>query len=174
MVLPKRKQNRLSSYDYDQEGAYFITICTQDRKCLLSRIVGGGAFDAPDNLLTDVGKIVEKNILSGDRVERITIANYVIMPNHIHLLLIVDAESSGTSKAPSPTNAVIPHFISTFKRFCHRYLEQKIFQRSYHDHVIRNEQDYAKIWEYIENNPKQWELDCFYVKEGEHVSFNRQ
>ena len=165
MEFPKRKPNRLASYDYNQAGAYFITICTQDRKCILSRIVGGGVLDAPDNLLTDVGKIVEKNILSGEYVERVSVTKYVIMPNHIHLLLVVGANTSGTSKAPSPTNALIPHFISTFKRFCHREIGERIFQRSYHDHIIRNEQDYLKIWEYIENNPKQWELDCFYVKE---------
>ena len=166
MEFPKRKPNRLASYDYDREGVYFITICTQDRKCILSRIVGGGVLDAPDNLLTDIGKIVEKNILSGEYVERVSVVKYVIMPNHIHLLLVVGANTSGTSRTPSPTNAVIPQFISAFKRFCHRESGERIFQRSYHDHIIRNEQDYLKIWEYIENNPKQWELDCFYVKEG--------
>ena len=165
MELPKRKPNRLSSYDYDREGVYFITICTQNRKCLLSRIVGGGAFDAPDNQLTDMGRIVEKYIISGNNVDRITVDKYVIMPNHIHLLLMVHMGASGTSRAPSPTNAAIPHFISTFKRFCHRDIGEKIFQRSYHDHVIRNEQDYLKIWEYIANNPKKWEQDCFYMKE---------
>ena len=166
MEFPKRKQNRLKDYDYDSAGAYFITVCTQDRKCLLSHIVGGGAFDAPDNQLTNMGKIVEKYVLSGNRVDRITVVKYVIMPNHIHLLLNVDMDQNGTSRAPSPTNAAIPHFVSTLKRFCHKEIGESIFQRSYHDHVIRNRQDYLKIWEYIDNNPKQWELDCFYVKEG--------
>ena len=164
MELPKRKQNRLKDYDYDSAGAYFITVCTQDRKCLLSHIVGGGAFDAPENQLTSMGKIVEKYIQSGNHIDRVTVEKYVIMPNHVHLLLIVDMVD-GTSRAPSPTNAVIPHFMSTFKRFCHRDIGQKIFQRSYHDHVVRDRQDYLKIWEYIDDNPKQWELDCFYVKE---------
>ena len=165
MELPKRKPNRLSSYDYDREGTYFLTICTQDRQCLLSKIVGGGAYDAPENQLTDFGKIAEKYILSGNRMDRITVEKYVIMPNHIHLLLTVDMNSGGTSKAPSPTNAIVPHFVSTFKRFCHREIGKTIFQRSYHDHVIRNEQDYLKIWNYIEGNPSKWEEDCFYVKE---------
>ena len=164
MELPKRKQNRLKDYDYDSAGAYFITVCTQDRKCLLSHIVGGGAFDAPENQLTSMGKIVEKYIQSGNHIDRVTVEKYVIMPNHVHLLLIVDMVD-GTSRAPSSTNAVIPHFMSTFKRFCHRDIGQKIFQRSYHDHVVRDRQDYLKIWEYIDDNPKQWELDCFYVKE---------
>ena len=152
-------------YDYDREGTYFITICTQDRKCLLSHIVGGGAFDAPENQLTSMGIIMEKYIQSGNQIDRITVENYVIMPNHIHLLLRVYRNDGGTSRAPSPTNAVIPHFISTLKRFCHREIGEGIFQRSYHDHIVRGEKDYLKIWEYIDNNPKQWELDCFYVKE---------
>lgn len=164
MKLPKRKPNRLSSYDYDGEGTYFITACTQDRKCLLSQVVGGGTLDAPKNILTDMGKTVEKYICSGNHIDHVTVEKYVIMPNHVHLLLTVDM-ADGTSRAPSPTNAVIPHFMSTIKRFCHRDIGQKIFQRSYHDHVIRDRQDYLKIWEYIDNNPKQWELDCFYVKE---------
>ena len=156
MDLPKRKPNRLSSYNYDGEGTYFITICTQDRKCLLSRIVGGGALDAPKNQLTNMGEIVEKYILSGNCMERITVDKYVIMPNHVHMLLTVDM-ADGTSRAPSPTNAVIPRFVAAWKRFCHHDIGQKIFQRSYHDHVIRDRQDYLKIWEYIDNNPKQWE-----------------
>jgi len=162
MELPKRKPNRLKSYDYDAEGVYFITICTQNKKCLLSRIVGGGALDAPSSQLTEAGKSVEKYILSGTRIERVSVEKYTIMPNHIHLLLAV---SGGTSKAPSPTNAIIPHFVSTLKRFCHREIGEKVFQRSYHDHIIRNKQDFLRIWEYIDNNPKQGELDCFYVKE---------
>ena len=166
MEFPKRKPNRLSFYDYDQEGAYFITICTQDRKCILSRIVGGGALDAPENQLTDFGKIVEKYIISGNRTNRVAVVKYVIMPNHIHLMLTVDRNVSGPSRAPAPTNAVVPRFVASLKRFANQEIGHNIFQRSYHDHIIRNKQDYLKIWEYIENNPKQWEMDCFYVKEG--------
>ena len=115
MELPKRKRNRLHSFDYNSAGAYFITICTQDRKCLLSRVVGGGALDAPENQFTDMGMIVKKYILSGNNMDRITVQKYVIMPNHIHLLLTVDIESGGPSKAPAPTNAVIPRFVATLK-----------------------------------------------------------
>ena len=84
MELPKRKPNRLKTYNYSSDGAYFITICTQDKKCLLSKIVGGGALDAPKNILTDAGKIVEKHILS--EICRVTVNKYVIMPNHIDYL----------------------------------------------------------------------------------------
>ena len=164
MDFPQRKPNRLPHFDYSTPGAYFITICTQNRLPILSSIVGGGAFDAPHIQLTRAGQTVYKYIDSGNRIPEITADKFVIMPNHIHLILLVDnTSSSGTSRAPSPTNAIIPHFVSTFKRFCHRDIGQTIFQRSYHDHVIRNERDYLKIWEYIDSNPAKWQEDCFYV-----------
>ncbi|MBQ7895763.1 MAG: hypothetical protein IJ364_04290, partial [Oscillospiraceae bacterium] len=71
-------------------------------------------------------------------------------------------ESSGTSRAPSPTNQIIPHYMSTLKRFVNRDLGENIFQRSFHDHVVRGQADYLEIWEYIENNPLSWTEDCFY------------
>ena len=162
-MLPKRKPTRLPFYDYSTPGAYFITICTQDRKNLLCHIVGGGALDAPKCHLTHSGEIVRQYILSGAKIPNVQVDKYVIMPNHIHLLLsITETAFDGTSWAPSPTNAIIPHFVSTLKRFCHQAIGAKIFQRSYHDHVIRCEQDYLKIWEYIDTNPAQWKNDCFY------------
>ena len=163
MDLPERKPNRLPEYDYSTPGAYFITICTKNRQPTLGHVIGGGAFDAPHTHLTDAGKIARQYIVSGNNLPGVTVDKFVIMPNHIHMILLVDeTAANGTSRAPSPTNAVIPHFVSTFKRFCHRDLDAVIFQRSYHDHVIRDEQDYLKIWEYIENNPARWEEDCFY------------
>ena len=157
MELQQRKPNRIPEYDYSQEGSYFITICTKDRQPILSKIVGGGALDAPTAVLTPIGEIARKYLISGNRISGITVDKYVIMPDHIHFILLVDETAAmGTSKAPSPTNAAIPHFVSTFKRFCHRDIGAVIFQRSYYDHVIRNQQDYDEIWQYIENNPRKW------------------
>ena len=157
MDLPQRKPNRIPDYDYNQSGAYFVTICTQDRKQILSHIVGGGARDAPVITLTKIGQIVQNYIISSNRIPGITIDKFMIMPDHIHLLVQVDESASiGTSRAPSPTNMAIPHFVSTLKRLCHREIGSVIFQRSYYDHVIRNQRDYDEIWEYIENNPRKW------------------
>ena len=157
MDLPQRKPNRIPDYDYNQSGAYFVTICTQDRKQILSHIVGGGARDAPVITLTKIGQIVQNYIISSNRIPGITIDKFMIMPDHIHLLVQVDESSSiGTSRAPSPTNMAIPHFVSTLKRLCYREIGSVIFQRSYYDHVIRNQRDYDEIWEYIENNPRKW------------------
>ena len=157
--LPQRKKNRLEDFDYSTPGAYFITICTENRRNLLGQIVGGGALDAPQIRLSAAGEIVEKYILSGNRAANVTVDKFVIMPNHIHMILIING---GPSKAPAPTNAAIPHFVSTFKRFVNREVGKNIFQRSYHDHVIRGDADYLQIWQYIDSNTAKWKEDCFY------------
>lgn len=87
------------------------------------------------------------------------------MPNHIHLLLSID-RGSGTGD-PSPT---LGNVIGWYKYMATKRINEKagtsgtrIFQRSYHDHVIRNEKDYRMIWNYIEGNPMRWMEDCFYT-----------
>ena len=133
MELPKRKPNRLKNYDYDREGAYFITICTQDRRCLLSHIVGDAALGVPKSELTDLGRIVEKYILSGNQMDRITVEKYVVMPNHIHLLLLVDMENGGTPRAASPTKAIIPRFVAALKRLVNKLAEYYLLSRHRQD-----------------------------------------
>ncbi len=91
--------------------------------------------------------------------DNVCIDKYVIMPNHIHLIL--EVKNDGMSQAPSPTNAIVPKFISLFKRYCNREYGKNIFQRSFHDHIIRDENDYLKIWNYIDTNPQKWQEDCF-------------
>ena len=160
MNLPKRKQNRLQNYDYSSSGAYFITICTQNREQILCDFVGDGALDVPKTVLTDIGRIVDKHILSTNNIPSVTVDKYVIMPNHIHVILIVD--NNGTSKAPSPTNNIISHSVSTLKRFINKEIGYNIFQRSFHDHVIRDQNDYLKIRNYIDTNPAKWQEDQYY------------
>ncbi len=160
--LPKRKAVRLRGYDYSAPGAYFITICVKNRQQLLSKIVGDGVLDVPQNQLTFYGNIANKHILAmGDFYNNILIEKYVIMPNHIHLLLRI-TETDGTSGRPSPTNSLISKFVGTFKRLCNKEYGRNIWQRQSHDHIIRGEKDYQKIWEYIATNVIRWESDCFY------------
>ncbi len=163
MMLPKRKPTRLKDYDYSQNGGYFVTLCSHNKQCIFSRVVGGGAFDAPQNHLSETGKIAEKYILSTNNISDVTVDKYVIMPNHIHLILIVN-NVGGTSRAPSPTNNIISHTISTFKRFVNKEVGNNVFQRSFHDHIIHDERDYLKIWNYIDTNPEKWSEDCFYIE----------
>ena len=89
MNLPKRKPTRLKDYDYSSEGAYFITICTKNKQKILCDIVGDGAHDVPKINLSPMGEIVEKYILSTNKIPELTVDKYVIMPNHIHLILLL-------------------------------------------------------------------------------------
>ena len=107
--------------------------------------------------------IIHKWLKEIENKFNIEIDKYVIMPNHIHLILLIQNQN-GTSKAPSPTNSIISHSISTFKRFVNKDIGHNIFQRSFHDHIIRDEKDYLKIWKYIDTNPQKWSDDCFYIE----------
>ncbi len=161
--LPKRKENRLKNFDYSTNGAYFITICTKDRKCVLSNIIVGDGFPVPK--LTKQGKIICDLINEIPiKYSNITVDKYVIMPNHIHVILII-SNNHGTGN-PSPTISNIIGWLKyTATKNANIYFNTigcQLFQRSYYDHIIRNEQDYMNIWQYIENNPLKWNEDKYY------------
>ncbi|MBR2879043.1 MAG: transposase [Oscillospiraceae bacterium] len=164
MDFPQRKRTRLKGYDYSQQGVYFITVCTKNRVCSLCKVcVGDGVLDVPQIQLTRWGQAVETRIREINKIySHIRIDKYVVMPNHIHMLVFL-SEHNGTSRTPSPTNASLPQLVSTFKRMVNRSCETNIFQRSFHDHIIRNNEDYLRIWNYIDTNPATWEKDCFYI-----------
>lgn len=158
MELPKRKPTRLKGYDYSTPGAYFLTICVKDKKQLLSKIVGTDEGIVPQNNLSEIGLICDRYINNINiKYENVTVDKYVIMPNHIHLIVFLH----GTMRASSPTKN-IETIIRSFKTMVTKEIGNSIWQRSYHDHIIRGEKDYRKIWEYIDTNPIKWELDCFY------------
>ncbi len=98
MELPKRKPNRLPGYDYSRPGCYFITICTQEKRHVLGRVVGGDVLIAPRVVLSDAGRVVEEVISTMPCVEK-----YVIMPNHVHLLLRIPEGAAGPVRTPAPT-----------------------------------------------------------------------
>ena len=151
----------MSEYDYNSIGAYFITICVKDKQKILSHIVGDGALDVPKVELTHIGKIVDKYIRSTNNIENVTVDKYVIMPNHIHILVSITADKRDV-EAPSPTNKLIPRVVSALKRLSNREIGYNIFQRSYYDHIIRNRHDYDASWQYIDENPIKWTSDEFY------------
>lgn len=146
-----RKPNRLRGYDYSQNGCYFITICTKDRKPILSKIITvGGDDSAPKKeiVLKDYGKIADKYIKSiHSAYNTVYVENYIIMPNHIHLLLLIDTYGLPRSTAPTIGNA-----ISAFKHLTNKKVGFNLWQRSYYDHIIRNETDFQNTWNYIEYN----------------------
>ncbi len=168
MELPKRKTIRLHNYDYSQNGVYFVTICTQNRECLLGKIVGDDAHIVPNTVLSEIGMVVQKYI---NRI--VGIDKYVIMPNHIHLIIFISGyekglmwHENGTMWASSPTTTPqsISQLIKSFKTLVTKQIGYSIWQRSFHDHIIRNEQEYQKIWQYIDTNPLKWEDDCYHAK----------
>ena len=160
--LPKRKPNRLKEYDYSQDGAYFITICVKDRQELLGEIVGDGLARPAYANLSEYGKIVEQEL---NRIQfhyhDVILDQYVVMPNHVHAIVIVDA---GTGRAsPPPT---LGNIVGGYKSGASRLCGFALWQRSYHDHIIRDEADYDRIAKYIEENPARWKEDCFYGGAG--------
>ena len=114
--LKKRKSPRHQGFDYKTTGVYFITICTQNRLCILSRIVGTDVLDCPQPELTKYGEIAKKHIKQlNEFYHHLSVEAYVIMPNHIHILLFV--RKNGQSRTPVPTTNQLhtPHFA---KRMC--------------------------------------------------------
>ncbi|MBR6719738.1 MAG: transposase [Clostridia bacterium] len=166
-ALSKRKPTRLKGYDYSMPGAYFVTVCTKNKKCIFGKIVGDGDFDVPKMNLSKCGTVIEKHLnLMNEKYNHIKINSYVIMPNHIHLILNISDFVGGASETAAPYNNEISKFISLLKRYSNRECGENLFQRSFHDHIIRNENDYIKISEYIETNVLKWKEDCFY--DGTH------
>ncbi len=186
--LPKRKHPRLKKYDYSSAGAYFITICTERRKCLLSRIenlndasVGRGLAPAVTKGIeyTKYGKIAEEQLLLlEERYPYLKIDRYVIMPNHIHAVFILGnrtagargvprselAELWGFRAIPRPTVVdILCSYKSLTIRECRKNgLADSLFQVSFFEHVIRNQEEYDQIKKYIHENPTRWYFDELY------------
>ncbi|MBR4905390.1 MAG: transposase [Clostridia bacterium] len=169
MDYPKRKPNRLTGYDYSTTGAYFVTLCTKNnemlfwndetektvRSCILTHQPVGADRIRP--FLSTEGKIVDRAIQDIPfRYQNVTLDHYVIMPNHIHLLLQL-TESQNDSSARS-----VSGIVGQTKRRVSKEIGSSVWQKSFHDHIVRDEADWQRIWTYIENNPANWESDCFY------------
>jgi REP element-mobilizing transposase RayT len=171
-TLQKRKPNRLKGYDYSRNGCYFITVCTKNRDCLFGDIVGGEM------------RLNEYGIVANDEIARICehytnvkIDTCVVMPNHIHLIVVITGNVGAPLAAPSerenapettpvftPGRASAPptvgNIVRGYKAGVSRNIGFSAWQRSYHDHIIRNEKSYHAIYRYIKNNPALWEADC--------------
>ena len=163
MEHPERKANRLIEYDYSTGGAYFVTICTQDRKKILSTIVGGGS-PVPQFC----GIVAEKYIAQiSEKYPLVTVDKYVIMPDHIHLLLRFNWDLGTGNPSPTLGNVIGWYKYQVTKQINLQTKTEsaKIFQRSYYDHVIRNQEDYNMAAKYIEENPLRWKQDKLYIKE---------
>ena len=145
---PKRKNPRLKGFDYSSENYYFITICTHEKKCI---------FGKTGNL-SDFGEYANQGLVQiPNHYPNVIVDKAVVMPNHIHAIVYLQGGKSNLSRV-----------IGSYKSFVTRKIhetnpEMKVWQSSFHDHIIRNECSYQKIWQYIDSNPMNWEKDCFYL-----------
>ena len=155
----KRKSIRLKNYDYSESNAYFVTICTQDRKCFLSSIIKG------ESLLSDVGLMAREiwNLLP-QRFSSVILDEIVVMPNHIHGIIFL--QRVGTR--PTPT---IGQIVGAFKSITtNEYIERvkhadwptfnkSFWQRNYFERIIRSETELFETRKYVQENPLNWNSD---------------
>ena len=146
--LPKRKPTRIPGYDYSRVNYYFVTICTHEKRCLFYN----------HGRLNDLGMIAQSCMqripqhFPGCKVDK-----FVIMPNHVHAILVID----GANVLPITT--VVGQYKAGVSKLIHQTQpDLLVWQRSFHDHIIRSQKRYEQIWSYIDTNPLRWNEDCFY------------
>jgi REP element-mobilizing transposase RayT len=154
MAYYSRKSPRLKDYDYSSENYYFVTICTHDKKCI---------FGTPEEL-NALGIIAKTELLQiPSHFDHVKIDQCVVMPNHVHAIVVIGCGNcEGTTEK---LDMIVGQYKSGVTRKIRNLVpEMEVWQRSFHDHVIRSRSSYEKIWEYIAFNPQGWEKDCFYCR----------
>jgi REP element-mobilizing transposase RayT len=171
-----RRSIRLKGYDYSQAGAYFITICIKNRECLFGKIVNG------EMILNQYGNIAHEQWEKlPQRFPNFELDVFQIMPNHMHGIIVLNESNVGATLAvaqkagvnPAPTNKTVGDMIGAYKSLvaneCLEIFKSKnetmgkLWQRNFHEHIIRNEQSYQTIFNYIIINPATWETDKFFI-----------
>lgn len=156
-----RKSIRLKGYDYAQSGLYFITLCIENRTCLLGEIK---QLDAKPlhMVVNSYGEIVKNTWLDlPNHVSNIALHEFIVMPNHIHGIIEID---HATGKL-QPLSEIVRQLKTFSARRINRLRNTPahiIWQRNYYEHIIRDEPAYLKIAEYIQTNPLQWLKDTYY------------
>lgn len=152
-----RKKNRLKGYDYSSNASYFLTVCSDKRKEIFSQIVFDNTVGANIVRLSKIGQKIENCILKIEEIYPcVFVDNYIIMPNHIHLILTID-----TNRRPmvAPTVATV---IKQFKGAASKEAGTSIWQKGYYDHIIRNENDFNETMKYITFNAQKWDEDKYF------------
>ena len=157
---------RLKGYDYSQAGAYSVTICVHDRRCIFGNIIDG------QMQLNDAGRICISvwNDLP-QHYQNVVLGEYVVMPNHFHGIVILNASVGagldvGAGLKPAPTIHGLSEIVRAFKTFSARKINAKnktpgvkLWQRNFYERIIRDDDEYQCIAEYIKNNPMNWKDD---------------
>ncbi|SDM66627.1 transposase [Acetanaerobacterium elongatum] len=172
--LTSRKPNRLQNYDYSKKGMYFITICVQERHEMLWKPVGANCVRPQSTqitnstfLLSDIGNIIKNEI---DKLSAIypnaNVDKYVIMPNHVHMIINLSCSEKAWEETRGRTQfaPTISRIIKQFKGSITKQIGFSIWQKSFHDHIIRDEQEYKAVSDYIDQNPQKWQEDCYFVR----------
>ena len=163
-----RQSIRLQGYDYSQVGAYFVTIVTYQRDSLF------GEIKNEEMTLSALGKIADECWRAiPEHFPLVESGAYVIMPNHVHGVLIITDNGRGAAMLrpnndnphkinvkPGSLGAMVRSYKSAVSYRANKQLNMTgIWQRNYYEHIIRNEKEMDNIWRYIESNPAQWEED---------------
>jgi len=151
--MPQRKRNRLMNYDYSRNNAYFITVCAKDRACLFGTV--GAAICRPNNvILSELGGFVDDAIQKIHEVySTVLVESYVIMPNHIHLIVSIGRDADVVGAAICRQSPTVSLIIGNMKRAVSIRAGFCPWQKSFHDHIIRDGVDYNRIADYVVNNP---------------------
>lgn len=152
---------RLPGYDYSKEGGYFVTVCTHNRACTLSRIHNGNEKMRASIELTELGCVVKAALEELSAQYGIRIEACSIMPNHIHMILIVDSTGVTVGRFIGALKSIVSN---RWRQVCNNrnVIIGKLWQRDFYDHILRNEADYLEKWKYIDENPDKWMQDELY------------
>ncbi len=150
MPYPVRKYPRMKNFDYHAGGTFCVTICSKNKQKIFGTVVDG---DEACVHLSPLGQLVQETVLCiPSAYTGVKLLNYTVMPNHIHLLLQIPHEN--------PTSLFT--IVRSTKSIVTRHAGQTIWQGSFYEHVVRNEQDALRFWKYIDENPKKWTLDPYF------------
>jgi putative transposase len=146
---------RLRGFDYASAGLYFVTVCTHEKRCFL------GSVDGEEMILNTLGELVERQLIElPERLDAVAVDSYIVMPNHVHA--IVGLGSRARQASPLRLGHVVAAFKSGSAREINRArrtANASVWQRGYHDHVVRDEIDLQRVREYLDSNPIRWALD---------------
>jgi REP element-mobilizing transposase RayT len=152
--LPQRKLQRLKNYPYDKNGAYFLTVCAQNKRHLFGKIINN------EMLLNKAGDMVKQQLENIFYDKNSELMCYAVMPNHIHLIAFLFDENINVSDLVRDFKGVTTNFyIIGVKSGEYPPFDKKIWQKSFYDRIIRSEIECLSIADYIETNPQNWSKD---------------